>query len=168
MGYIVKAAPVADSATVVEPRDNHPSDLVAAQVTEILLAARAAADAEWAAAKDAALILALKMAEKIIGQAVDLDARVMAEIAEQALNASRHRGASVVLRVHAADLEAIEQARPRWLTGGDAPSEIRFVVDETVGRYGCVVETAAGRVDARLATQLDVLERVLGGGRRGA
>jgi flagellar biosynthesis/type III secretory pathway protein FliH len=167
MGYIVKA-PVGDSATVVGPRDEHTSALAAAQVTEILLAARAAADAEWAAAKDAALILARKMAEKIIGRAVDLDARVMADIAEQALGASRCRGADVVLRVHADDLAALEQSMPRWLARKDAPAGIRFVVDETVGRYGCVVETPAGRVDARLATQLDVLERVLGACKRGA
>lgn len=168
MGYIVKATPVANSAKAVEPRDDHPSDLVAGQVTEVLLAARAAADAEWSAAKDAALILARKMAEKIIGHAVDLDARVMADIAEQALKASRCRGASVVLRVHADDLAALEQAGPGWLVRRDGPSEVRFVADETVGRYGCVVETAVGRVDARLATQLDVLERVLGVGKRGA
>jgi flagellar biosynthesis/type III secretory pathway protein FliH len=167
MGYIVKAASVADS-TMVVPQDDRPSDSVAAKVTEILLAARAGADAEWAAAKDAALILARKMAEKIIGHAIDLDSRVMADIAEQALNASRCRGASVVLRVHPEDLAALEHARLDWLSHKEAPSAVRFVPDETVGRYGCVVETPAGRVDARLENQLDVLERVLGDCKRGS
>jgi type III secretion protein L len=35
------------------------------------------------------------------------------------------------------------------------------VADETVGRHGCIIETAVGRVDARLETQLAALERAL-------
>jgi hypothetical protein len=37
------------------------------------------------------------------------------------------------------------------------------VADEAVGRAGCVIETAVGRVDARLETQLAALERALTG-----
>jgi flagellar biosynthesis/type III secretory pathway protein FliH len=132
-------------------------------VTEVLLAARAAADAERAAAKDVAVLLARKMAEKIVGHAVRVDPTVMTDIASQALLASRARGASVVLRVHPEDLAALEQSGPRLLDGEGAPSAVRMVADPSVGRCGCVVETPAGRVDARLATQLDILERVLGG-----
>jgi flagellar biosynthesis/type III secretory pathway protein FliH len=36
------------------------------------------------------------------------------------------------------------------------------MADEAVGRYGCVIETPHGRVDARLETQLAALERALG------
>jgi len=37
------------------------------------------------------------------------------------------------------------------------------VADASVGRNGCVVETPVGRLDARLQTQLDALERALRG-----
>jgi flagellar biosynthesis/type III secretory pathway protein FliH len=40
-----------------------------------------------------------------------------------------------------------------------------FEADERVGRGGCVVETEAGRVDARLEVQLDVMRRALMEGR---
>jgi len=164
MGYIVKATRAMESSTTAAQGGGPPLDSVAAEETEILLAARAAADRMCASAKDDAVLLARKMAEKIVGHAVDLDPSVMADIAEQAVLASRARAASVVLRVHPDDLSAIEQSRPGWLDREGAPGDVRLVADASVGRYGCVVETAVGRVDARLRTQLDVLERVLGGG----
>jgi flagellar biosynthesis/type III secretory pathway protein FliH len=40
---------------------------------------------------------------------------------------------------------------------------VRVVDDPAIGRHGCVVETAVGRLDARLQTQLDALERALRG-----
>jgi len=164
MGHIVKAKQAADSMIAANERAKaRDMDQVAAEVTELLLAARAAANAERTAAQGAARLLARKMAEKIVGRAVDLDPEVMADIASQALAASRARGSSVVLRVHPEDLAAVEKARPQWLRREGAPAEVRLVADESVGRYGCVVETPVGRLDARLATQLDLLERVLGG-----
>jgi hypothetical protein len=60
-------------------------------------------------------VLARKMAEKIVGRAVELDPSIMGEIAGQALAASRARGGAVVLRVHPDDLAAIEQTRAQWL-----------------------------------------------------
>jgi len=37
------------------------------------------------------------------------------------------------------------------------------VADPAIGRHGCVVETVVGRLDARLDTQLDALEKALRG-----
>jgi flagellar assembly protein FliH len=134
-----------------------------AEVTRLLVSARVEAEAERAAAKEAALVLARKMAEKIIGRAVALDPAVMGEIAGQALAASRVRGGAVVLRVHPDDLAAVERTRPEWLARVAAGANVRVVADESVGRHGCVVETPVGRLDARLETQLDALESALRG-----
>ncbi len=161
MGYIVKAAE-APGRSAGAPAPPFPAHGDAAKVTEILLAARLLAEREHAAAMRAAPELARKMAERIVGHAVDLDPTVMADIASQALHASRARGSTVVLRVHPEDLAAVAERRPSWLGGEDSPAEVSLVADPSVGRYGCVVETAAGRLDARLQTQLDVLERALG------
>jgi flagellar biosynthesis/type III secretory pathway protein FliH len=139
-------------------------------MTELLVSAHLTAEAELAAAKDAAWVLARKMAEKIIGRAVEMDASVVGELAGQALAASRARGGAVVLRVHPDDLSAVEQTRAHWLKrlsiAARVPSDVQFVqlvADESVGRYGCVVETPVGRLDARLQTQLDALERAVRG-----
>ena len=162
MGRIVKASQVEDLVGAASDCRGRTTDEVAAEVTGVLLAARVAADAERAAAKEVAVLLARKMAEKVVGHAVDVDGAVMADIARQALLASRARGASVVLKVHPDDLAAVESSGLGLGGGEGAASAIRFVADASVGRYGCVVETAAGRVDARLATQLDLLQRALG------
>jgi len=156
MGRIVKAASSAPSSGsardgVIATVD---SDAAAAEVTLLLASARSAA-------KDAALVLARKMAEKIVGRAVELDPAVMGEIAGQALAASRARDGLVVLRVHPDDLAAVEQTRPSWRERLAKAIDVRVQSDDKVGRYGCIVETSVGRLDARLQTQLDALERAL-------
>jgi flagellar assembly protein FliH len=169
MGRIVKAASILPSSksaredVVIGPPAAVDRESALAEVTTLLVSARALAEAERAAAKDAAVELARKMAEKIIGRAVDLDPSVMGEIAEQALAASRARGGQVVLRFHPEDLAAIEQSRSQWSPRMTTAVDLRVVADAAVGRYGCVVETPVGRLDARLQTQLDALEGALRG-----
>lgn len=156
MGRIVKVKQGAGDAG--EPA-GPAAERVAAEVTEILLAARVAARAEWAAAQGAALLLARKMAEKIVGHAVEVDPAVMGDIVKQALLAAEPRGNRIVLRVHPDDWAALQGAQARWLEA-EVLANVRIVVDASVGRYGCVVETPVGRLDARLQTQLEALERV--------
>jgi flagellar biosynthesis/type III secretory pathway protein FliH len=168
MGRIVKAdrlLPSSESAqkSAVDVPAAVDRESALAEVTRLLVSARVEAEAERAAAKDAALVLARKMAEKIIGRAVALDPAVMGEIAGQALAASRVRGGAVVLRVHPDDIAAVERTRPEWLARVAAGANVRVVADASVGRHGCVVETPVGRLDARLETQLDALERALRG-----
>lgn len=143
-----------------------------ATVTELLTAAEVEAEATRARTRDLAVVLARRMAEKVIGRAVELAPEVMADIAAQAVAASRPRTGRLVLRVHPDDLAATEQAQARWRQHIPAEVEVRLVADVAVGRSGCVVETPLGRLDARLETQLDALERALarsrGGGGTGA
>jgi flagellar biosynthesis/type III secretory pathway protein FliH len=160
MGRIVKADVLAATASSKAAEPGPSSDEVAAQVTEILVAARSAAEAERSAAMDAALVLARKMAEKIVGRAVELDASVMSDIASQALVSCRPRSGPIVLRVHPDDRAAVEAGRSRWPQDISALG-VQLATDPTVGRSGCVVDTPVGRVDGRLATQLDALERAL-------
>ncbi len=134
-----------------------------AQVSELLLAARARAERDLCAAKDAAIVLARRMAERIVGRAVELSPELMGEIVAEALHASRAKAGTVVLRAHPEDLAAIERERPRWLARVAAGVDVRVVADPSIGRHGCVVETPVGRLDARLHTQLDALERALRG-----
>jgi flagellar biosynthesis/type III secretory pathway protein FliH len=131
--------------------------------TQTLLAAGAEAERVRAEAQPAALRLASKMAEKIVGRAVDLDPAVLVEIAGQALQASRARAGVVKLRIHPEDLAILQgdQARARLMARIGAAAELQLCPDAAVGRYGCLVETSAGRLDARLATQLAALEQAL-------
>ena len=134
-----------------------------AQVSELLLTARAQAEQDLARAKDAAIVLARRMAERIVGRAVELSPELMGEIVAEALAASRARKGAVVLRAHPDDLTVVERERPRWLARVAAGVDVRVVADPAIGRHGCVVETVVGRLDARLDTQLDALEKALRG-----
>jgi type III secretion protein L len=131
------------------------------QASALLLGARAQAERDLATAKDAAIVLARRMAERIVGRAVELSPELMGEIVAEALAASRARRGAVVLRVHPEDVAAVERERPHWLARVAAGIDVRVVADPAVGRCGCVVDTVVGRLDARLHTQLDAMERAL-------
>ena len=85
----------------------------------------------------------------------------MRDIAEHALKAAKPGREAAVLRLHPDDLARLQAERPAWLTEMGLEAGIRAVGDATVGRHGCVVETALARLDARLEAQLDALERAL-------
>jgi flagellar biosynthesis/type III secretory pathway protein FliH len=118
-----------------------------------------------AEAKASAVVLARKMAEKIVGHAVAVDAQVMRDIVAQAMATAKPGPETVTLRIHPEDLASLERARGAWLAELGTQADVRLVGDESVGRHGCVVETSAGRLDARLVTQLDAMERALLGAR---
>jgi flagellar biosynthesis/type III secretory pathway protein FliH len=136
----------------------------AAEMAAVLLRARAEASRLIVGARPAALAIAGKMAERIVGRAVVLDPGVMADIAAEALAACHTPSGAVRVRVHPADLAAVEARRARLAGGLPEGAALELAADEAVQRYGCVVETPVGRVDARLDTQIAALERVLDGG----
>jgi len=136
-----------------------------AAFTTMLVEARAEAERMRRAALPAAQTIAVRMAEKIVGRVIALDATAMSDIARQALEAVRARSGAVALRVHPDDWAAIETARPALAARLAKAVELRVIPDAAVGRYGCVVESTAGRLDARLETQIAALERAAFGGR---
>jgi len=133
------------------------------QAGALLFAARAQIERDLHGAKDAAIVLARRMAERIVGRAIELSPALLGEIVAEALHASRARRGAVVVRVHPEDLAVIERERPRWAARVAAGVDVRVVADPAIGRHGCVVETSVGRLDARLDTQLDALEKALRG-----
>lgn len=131
------------------------------EVSALLQAARARMDRELGASKDTAITLARRMAEKIVGRAIDLSPELMSQIVAEALQTSRARSGKIILRVHPEDLARIEAGRPQWAAALAASVDVRLQPDATVEHGGCMVDTPSGRVDARLQTQLDALERAL-------
>lgn len=132
-----------------------------AEATEIRGRALAEADRVLGALRGGALALARRMAEKIVGRAIALDASLLADLAAQALAEARARQGALTLRVHPEQLAALEAQRPRLHAALAEAVRVALVPDPEVGRDGCVVESADGRVDARLGAQLDALERAL-------
>lgn len=143
-------------------------EAAAAALTETLAAAALEADRVRAGSEPAAVRLAgrlaAKMTEKIVGRALELAPELMADIADRALASSRARTGVVRLRVHPDDLALLarDDVRRRLCARLDARGVLQLQPDPAVGRHGCVVETAAVRLDARLESQIAALERALG------
>jgi flagellar biosynthesis/type III secretory pathway protein FliH len=133
-----------------------------AEVTEILVQAREDAEQIRAASKEAAIPIARRMAERIVGRALELHPSLIADIANQALVASRARSGPVTLRLHPIDLAALESERPRLAARLGSALDLQLVPDENIAQGGCIVETNVGRLDARLDRQLDAIEKALG------
>jgi flagellar biosynthesis/type III secretory pathway protein FliH len=137
----------------------------AAEAAAALIEARAEAARIIDGSGAAAIRIASKMAERIVGRAVSLSPEVMADIVGEALGACRPGPARVRVRVHPADLPAVEGQRVALLDRARVGA-LELVADGAVGRFGCVLETPYGRVDARLEAQLAALERALAGDHR--
>jgi flagellar biosynthesis/type III secretory pathway protein FliH len=133
-----------------------------AAVSELLVAARA----ESARARRESMAelrsLAVKIADKLLGRALALDPKVVVDLAAQALE---HAGEprAIRLRCHPDDFDLLEHGRPRLLERCRSIGALRIEASDDIPRGGCVLESELGAVDARLATQLDAIERALRG-----
>jgi len=103
--------------------------------------------------------LAMAIAERIVYDHVAIDPNVVLENVRHAL--TRLVGREVVtLRVNPADLEIIRQYRDSMASSNDV-EHLRIVEDQRVDRGGVVVETDAGTIDAKVATQIREARRAL-------
>ena len=136
---------------------------VHAEFAKILGSALAEADRIRRAAVPTMRAVALRMAERIVGRALTAEPDLMSEMALRALKTSGTKSGPAVIRVHPDDCARL-QAHQQLLAAPLEPgSELRIVADEAVERFGCVVDTPTGRLDARLQTQLAILERAVFG-----
>jgi type III secretion system HrpE/YscL family protein len=133
-----------------------------AAVTELLVSARASAARSRRDSTVELRGLAVKIAEKLLGRALALDPAMVVDLAAQALG---HAGEPKALRLrcHPEDLELLESGRPRLMERCVSLGVLRIEADEQVPRGGCVLDSELGHVDARLATQLDAIDRALRG-----
>lgn len=131
-------------------------------VTELLVGARAAASRARAEAAPELRVLAVRIAEKILGRALSLSPDVVVDVTAQAL-AAAGSARQVLVRCHPDDLAALERGKPRLLERVTRSQALALRGDAQVPRGGCIVETELGSIDARLSTQLEAIERALRG-----
>jgi len=105
--------------------------------------------------------LALAIAEKIIGKAIEEDPRIAASVLERAkqeiIDAKQIR-----IWLHPADHRVLAELRPDLLrVGEESGRTIEVVASEEISRGGCRLETESGLVDATIPTQIDEIRRQL-------
>jgi flagellar biosynthesis/type III secretory pathway protein FliH len=105
--------------------------------------------------------LALAIAEKMVGRALDEDPKIIASVLERAgrevVNAKQIR-----IWLHPADHQALAEICPQLVAcGGEQGRKIEVIASAEVGRGGCRLETEIGVVDATMPTQLEEIHRQL-------
>jgi flagellar biosynthesis/type III secretory pathway protein FliH len=128
-----------------------------AEAGAILAGAARARDRLLAASEREVVAVAIDVARKVIARELSTDPAAVGGMAASALGAARVRR-QVTLRVHPDDAAATRA----W--GGSGPAGVPGVGIEEDGRLApgdVVVETEAGRIDARVETQLEALREAL-------
>jgi type III secretion protein L len=133
-----------------------------ARAAAALATAAAERDRLLARVEPEVVALALAVARKVLGEELAARPDAVAALAARALAEARERR-EVVLRVSPPDAGAVRAAEGRLATVlARAPLVVRE--DPALRPGDVVVETEAGRVDARVETQLELLARALAEG----
>ena len=105
--------------------------------------------------------LAWEIAEKVIGQVVEIDNRIVETVLQRAKKEVAH-ARQIRVWLHPEDLKFLAETRPDLLQAESTSGRtIEILCAADVGRSGCRLETESGIVDATLPTQLDEIRRQL-------
>ncbi len=156
----IVAAAEAEKARIHEEAQAQGRQEGLAQVTEQMVRARLLRTEVLQNAENEILALACKVAEKIIGRDLERSPELVVDICANAIE--NVRGAQqVVVRVNPQDAAILREKRKRMMELIGRVKEIAIKEDSEVPRYGCIIETDSGTIDAQLATQLEMLRNVL-------
>jgi flagellar assembly protein FliH len=106
------------------------------------------------------VVLAMRIAEKIIGRAVADAKTVQHMIAQTLLQVPMKRGLKI--RLSPTDAAALLELREKHGASCSAvPEDAEIIPDPAITKGGCIIDSMLGRVDARIETQLELLDRAL-------
>ena len=137
-------------------------DGVEKAVTEFeqnLLDVREIRERVWRETEQDVLRLSIRLTEKILGREIKANKKTVADIVAAALQNARQQE-KLTVRVNPSDLPTVEKEVEN-LTHTGRTKFMDFIADPRVSEGGCLIESEVGTIDARLETQLRVLERAL-------
>jgi type III secretion protein L len=127
--------------------------------------ANAVRDRRLADSEPELIRLAVRIAEKIIGEELRLNPQATVSIARQCLQWLR-RERSVMLRVSPAEMDLLRERINSLHEIGGPQRSIEVIADPAISPGGCIVESEYGVIDARLETQIRSMEEILLGAAR--
>lgn len=130
-----------------------------AEFEQNLLAVREIRERVWRETEQDLLRLSIRLTEKILGRELKSDEKTVADIVATALQNARQQE-KLTVRVNPSDLPVVEREIEN-LTRTGRTKFMDFIADPRVPEGGCLIESEVGTIDARLETQLRVLERAL-------
>jgi flagellar assembly protein FliH len=101
--------------------------------------------------------LVLLIARKVIKVISEAERKVVIENIKEALKKVR-KETEITIRVNIEDIDLTTKNKKRFISLVEGLEHITIEEDSRVDPGGCIIETSFGDIDARIATQLNVLE----------
>lgn len=101
--------------------------------------------------------ISLSIARKIIYEVAEHDREMVVAVAKEAIKRASDRE-MLKIKISPVDYEILNKKRTELLQCVDGIKSIVFEVDESVRPGGCLIETNQGDVDARIESQIKVVE----------
>jgi type III secretion protein L len=120
----------------------------------------AARDKQVAESEPELIRLAVRIAQKIIGEELRINPEAIVSLARECLQ-SLGRERALTIRIPAADIEVVRRRIVLLREAAGPNRSIEVVADATISPGSCIVESEYGVIDARLETQLRCLEEIL-------
>jgi flagellar biosynthesis/type III secretory pathway protein FliH len=130
------------------------------------LLAKIAAEGERddARVRDSVESLAMEVVRTVLGREAAAGPEVLRDVTARAVSRVR-RARRLLFKVHPDDVETMDRHVRSWLAAGLENAAVAVEGDASVERGFVVVDSDIGRIDARLARQLEAIERALKAGR---
>lgn len=132
-----------------------------AEIDAIAEGIGAAREALWLSQESEMVALSLDIARQVIKTEVTQNPAVVHAVLANALRRITDKDA-VRVRVSVSDAPRVKEAREDLMEVVDGLRFIEIVEDRRVGDGGCVIETNAGTIDAKIETQIAEVARALG------
>ena len=120
-----------------------------------------AREALWARQEPEMVALALDIARQVVKTEVTQNPEVVRALIANAVRRITDKD-NVRVRVSVADAPRVKEMRQDLMELMDGLRHLEIVDDRRVGEGGCVIETNAGTIDAKIETQLSEVARALG------
>lgn len=147
-------------ATASEEGFKQGSDEAAAKFTEMITEHSKRLEAAESSVANQVRQLSLAIAKKIIAKEIEFHPETVVEMAKKHLTSVRQRK-EVYLRVSPQDLDTLREHKRELIDQLGRAKDMEIRSDEALTPGSMIIETDAGTIDARVETQIAVIERVL-------
>ena len=132
-----------------------------AELDSMVTQIASAREALWARQEPEMVALALDIARQVVKTEVRQNPEVVRALIANAVRRITDKD-NVRVRVSVSDAPRVKEMRQDLLELMDGLRHLEIVDDRRVGEGGCVIETNAGTIDAKIETQFSEVARALG------
>ncbi len=104
--------------------------------------------------------LSFAIAQKILSAEIKLDPDVVTRTVQKALN-SVNEEARIEIQVNPSDKEAIEKYWTELVAAKASNGKWTLEANSSIGKGGCIIKTPSGAIDARIESQLTLIESII-------